>query len=79
MKAVTLQLEEPVYREYQKMAHQSKRSASDLIQEAMESYRSTFAKKQASLADASPAISVQRVLRPWVGREDLLEDFCERQ
>jgi hypothetical protein len=45
----------------------------------MEAYRRTLAKKQSSLAEAGPAASVGQILTPWVGREDLLEDFFDRQ
>jgi predicted transcriptional regulator len=79
MKAVTIHLDDPVYREFQKMARKTKRSTSELIREAMETYRRTFVKKQASLAEACPAASVGQILTPWSGREDLLEDFFDRR
>jgi len=79
MKAVTVYLDGPVYREFQKIARRSRRSTSELIREAMEAYRRTLAKKQSSLAEAGPAASVGQILTPWVGREDLLEDFFDRQ
>jgi predicted transcriptional regulator len=79
MKAVTVHLDDPVYREFQKIARRSRRSTSELIREAMEAYRRTLAKKQSSLAEAGPAASVGQILTPWVGREDLLEDFFDRQ
>jgi predicted transcriptional regulator len=79
MKAVTVHLDDPVYREFQKIARRSRRSTSELIREAMEAYRRTLAKKQSSLAEAGPAASVGQILTPLVGREDLLEDFFDRQ
>jgi hypothetical protein len=79
MKVVTVHLDDPVYREFQKIARRSRRSTSELIREAMEAYRRTLAKKQSSLAEAGPAASVGQILTPWVGREDLLEDFFDRQ
>ena len=79
MKAVTVHLDDPVYREFQKVARKTRRSTSELIREAMESYRRTLVKKQSSLAEAGPAASVGKILTPWVGREDLLEDFFDRR
>ena len=79
MKAVTVHLDDPVYREFQKIARRSRRSTSELIREAMEAYRRTLAKKQSSLAEAGPAASVGQILTQWAGREDLLEDFFDRQ
>ena len=79
MKAVTVHLDDPVYREFQKVARKARCSTSELIREAMEAYRRTLLKKQSSLADAGPAASVGQILTPWAGREDLLEDFFEKQ
>jgi predicted transcriptional regulator len=79
MKAVTVHLDDPVYREFQKVARKAKRSTSELIREAMEAYRRTLVKKQSSLAEAGPAASVGQILTPWPGREDLLEDFFDKQ
>jgi predicted transcriptional regulator len=79
MKAVTVHLDDPVYREFQKVARKTNRSTSELIRDAMETYRRTFVKKQTSLAEACPAASVGQILTPWTGREDLLEDFFDRQ
>ncbi len=79
MRAVTVHLDDPVYREFQKAARKTRRSTSELIREAMESYRRTLAKKQSSLAEAGPAASVGQVVTPWAGREDLLEGFFDRQ
>jgi predicted transcriptional regulator len=79
MKAVTVHLDDPVYREFQKAARKARRSTSELIREAMEAYRRPLVKKQSSLAEAGPAASVGQILPPQEGREDLLEDFFDRQ
>jgi len=79
MKAVTVHLDDPVYREFQKVAHKAKRSTSEMIREAMEAYRRTLVKKQSSLAEAGPAASVGQIFTQWAGREDLLEDFFDKQ
>ena len=79
MKAVTVHLDDPVYREFQKVARKARRSTSELIREAMEAYRRTLIKKQSSLAEAGPAASVGQILTPWAGRGDLLEGFFDRR
>jgi predicted transcriptional regulator len=79
MKVVTVHLDGPVYREFQKAARKTRRSTSELIREAMESYRRTLVKKQSSLAEAGPAASVGQILTPWAGRGDLLEGFFDRR
>ena len=79
MKAVTIHLDDPVYREFQKIARKSKRLTYELIREAMEAYRRTFVKKQTSLSEACPAASAGQILTSWTGREDLLEDFFDRR
>jgi predicted transcriptional regulator len=76
---VTVHLDEPVYREFQKVARKARRSTSELIREAMEAYRRMLVKKQSSLAEAGPAASVGQILTPWAGREDLLGDFFDRR
>ena len=79
MKAVTVHLDDSVYREFQKAARKARRSTSELIREAMEAYRRTLIKKQSSLAEAGPAASVGQILTPWAGRGDLLEGFFDRR
>ena len=79
MKAVTVHLDDSVYREFQKAARKARRSTSELIREAMEAYRRTLVKKQSSLAEAGPATSVGQILTPRAGREDLLGDFFDRR
>ena len=75
MKAVTIHLDESVYREFQILARRAKRSTSELIREAMDLYIRTLSKKRNSLLEAVPAASVGSILEPWPGRVDLLGDF----
>ena len=79
MKAVTIHLDEPVYRDFQKIARRTKRSTSDLIREAMEYYKQQLVKTRKPLWQGASAVSVGQVLKPWKGREDLLGDFLERE
>lgn len=79
MKAVTIHLEESVYSEFQKLAQKSKRSASELIREAMELYRQKVKKNTHSLIDSPPAASVGAILEPWPNRSEMLDNFFERE
>lgn len=79
MKAVTIHLEESVYSEFQKMAIKSKRSASELVREAMDLYRQKVKKNSHSLIDSPPAASVGGVLQPWADRSEILDNFFDRE
>jgi hypothetical protein len=80
MKAVTVHLDEAVYRDFQDVARREGRTASDLIREAMADYRRrVIGSGQPSLAEAPPPASVGRVLEPWSGREDLVGDYLDRR
>ena len=79
MKAVTIHLEESVYSEFQTLARKSKRSASDLIREAMDLYRQKVKKNTHSLADSLPAAAVGRVIENWPSRAEMLDNFFDRE
>lgn len=79
MRAVTIHVEEPVYRDFQKLARRTKRSTSDLIREAMENYRRTSLKARKPLWQATEPVSVGQVKVPWEGREALTEGYFDRE
>ncbi len=62
MKAITVNVSEPVYREFQRYASALDRTTSELIREAMEDYLDEKLKCRASLKDLEP-ISLGKVLR----------------
>lgn len=74
MKAITIHVSEPVYREFQRFAKSRDQTASELIREAMEEFRERRIARPTSLADLSP-VSVGRVLRPLRRDDDLLEEM----
>ena len=74
MKAITFNVSEPVYADFQRFAKESDRTTSELIREAMEQYREKKIHGRGSLTQSEPA-HVGNILRPWKGREDLLEGF----
>lgn len=79
MKAVTIHLEESVYSEFQTLARKTKRSASELIREAMEMYRQKSKNHAHSLADSPPPASVEAILEPWSNRSEMLDNFFDRE
>jgi len=76
MKAITINVSEPVYRDFQEYARRHDRTTSELIREAMEQYRLHRIRPRTSLRDLRPA-SVGRMLRPLRGGEDLLEEMLD--
>ena len=76
MKAITINVSEPVYRDFQEYARQHDRTASEIIREAMEDFRSRKIRPQTSLRDLRP-VSVGKVLRPFTGADDILEELTD--
>jgi predicted transcriptional regulator len=55
MKAITLHVDEPVYKDFQNFARQKNRSTSDLIREAMLQYHHKISQEnRPSILDAPP-------------------------
>ena len=78
MKTITINVSKPVYREFQEYARQLDRTASEVIREAMEEYRSRRIHRQTSLKDLRP-VSVGKVLRPFTGADDILGELTDDQ
>ena len=74
MKAITVNVSEPVYREFQEHARACDRTTSELIREAMELYRNQRIRPKPSLLEMQP-LSLGRVLRPLTAEDDLLGDM----
>jgi len=79
MKAVTIHVEEPVYRDFQRLARRTKRSTSELIREAMENFRRSSVKPRTPLWQATEPISVGHIKTPLKGRENLADGFFDRE
>ncbi len=77
MKAITINVSEPVYTDFQQFAKSQDRTTSEVIREAMLQYRETRIQRKTCLLPLRP-VSVGKILKPWISREDLLEDFWER-
>ena len=74
MKPITINVSEPLYREYQAYAKAHDRTTAELIREAMEQYRVTRLRSRGSLADLQP-LALGQVLRPLAPGDDLLEEM----
>jgi len=79
MRAVTIHVDEPVYRDFQRLSRRAKRSTSDLIREAMENYRQKFSPVRIPLWQAAEPASVGKIKLPWLGREELADSFFDRE
>ncbi len=78
MKTITVNVSEPVYRDFQDYARQHDRTASEIIREAMEDFRSRRIHRPTSLKDIRP-VSVGKVLQPFTGSEDMIEELSGDQ
>ena len=76
MKAITINVSEPVYREFQEFARDHDRTAAELIRQAMADYRDIHLRGQGSLRDLQP-LSVGRVLQPLSADDDLLGEMSQ--
>jgi predicted transcriptional regulator len=74
MKAITVNVSEPVYRDFQRFAQERDRTTSELIREAMEEYLERRIRSRPSLNDVRPA-SAGGVLRPLGVEDDLLDEM----
>lgn len=77
MKTITVNVSEPVYADFQRYARELDRPTSELVREAMEAYRQAKIRPVRSLRDLQPS-SVGKVLQPWTGRGDLLDDMLDQ-
>ena len=75
MKVVTVHLDENIYRDFQQQARKQRRTASELIREAMDSYRQRLKPVRAPLSESPAPASVGSVRQPWSSRAELLDDF----
>ena len=75
MKTITVNVSEPVYRDFQEYARRHDRTAAELIREAMETYRRSWEeRRQTSLRDRR-ALDLGQVRSPLSRRDDLLDEM----
>lgn len=76
MKAITVNVSEPVYREFQEQARRLDRTAAELIREAMEEYRRRWAGRRGSVRDLAP-LDLGAVEQPLSSDDDLMGEMLE--
>jgi len=74
MKTITINVSEPVYREFKEYARRNDRTTSELIREAMERYRDDWIAGRPSVLSWS-ARDVGRLISPLGSEDDLLEEM----
>lgn len=74
MKTITVNVSEPLYREFQLYAKTHDRTASELIRQAMAEYQSAHMKPTTTLRDLKP-VSVGKILQPFTQDDDLLGEM----
>jgi predicted CopG family antitoxin len=78
MKTITINVSEPVYEDFRRASKSLGRPTSELIREAMESYRRTFLRPATDLKGFRPR-SVGKVLSVLGRADDLLEEMTESE
>jgi predicted transcriptional regulator len=76
MKTITINVSEPVYRDFRRHAETTDRTASELIREAMEEYRDRKLRRGGTLAGL-PTYSLGRTRRGLRKSEELLDEMLE--
>lgn len=74
MKAITINVSEPVYAEFRAASRSMGRPTSELIREAMELYRQERLRPRRDLTGFRPR-SAGQVLKDLAAHDDLLEDM----
>lgn len=75
MKTITINVSEPVYEEFKRASKNQGRPTSELIRDAMESYRREVLRPRKDLGDFRP-LSLGRVLKPLAAEDDLLAEMA---
>ena len=76
MRTITVNVSEPVYREFQEYARRHDRKTSELIREAMQSYLDSHIRPRPSLNDLKP-LSLGNVIQPVGPDDDLLGEMLD--
>ena len=74
MKAITVNVSEPVYEAFRNASRSQGRPTAELIREAMEVYRREYLHPPTNLKGFRPR-SVGRILKPLTGEDDLLTEM----
>ena len=74
MKTISVNISEPVYKDFITHARRTDRSAAELIREAMELFRTQRIRPRTSVASMKP-LDLGNTLRPLTSRDDLLGEM----
>ena len=78
MKTITVNVSDPIYRDFTVYAKQMGNSASELIRRAMEDYHQRFIVRKTTLRNRRP-VSVGGPMQPIGREEDLLGEMLANQ
>ena len=76
MKTITINVSEPVYKDFQYYAKQHDRTTSELVREAMADYHARHIQQATSLKNLKK-LNLGRVKKPFTTRGDLLEEMLD--
>jgi Arc/MetJ-type ribon-helix-helix transcriptional regulator len=76
MKTISVNISEPVYKDFIEHARRTDRTAAELIREAMELFRDQRIRPRTSIATLRP-LNLGRTLRPLTRRDDLLGEMLK--
>jgi len=76
MKTITINVSEPIYRDFERYAELQGRPTLELIQQAMEEFRRQHIRPQTTLRNLRPS-SVGRVLKPLSAEDDTLGEMLD--
>ena len=76
MKTISVNISEPVYKDFIEHARRTGRTAAELIREAMELFRNERIRFRTSVADLKP-LDLGKTLRPLTSRDDLLGEMLK--
>ncbi len=76
MKTITINVSEPVYRDFQEYSRKQDRTTSELIREAMEAYRDSHIRPRPSLKELKP-LSLGKVIKPLRPGDDILGEMLD--
>ena len=74
MKTITINVSEPVYRDFQEYARAVDRPAAEVIRQAMEEYRDRRIRRRASIREVEP-LRLGKMLRDIEPEADLFEEM----
>ena len=76
MKTISVNISEPVYRDFLEYARKTDRTAAELIREAMELFRNERIRPRTSIAGLKP-LDLGKTLRHLTSRDDILGEMLK--